>query len=215
MGDSQTKLSGAQCEAGKHVESSATADARMPVADEKITVDVMAEDATGTNTMSFSMKVTTGFEKMMLAWCEHHGIPLKDVRFEGPGGLEVQVQHTPERLGWSASRGKLLIQAVPADALVEARTPTGVAPSSAADLATVPGTPLHALEMTKAKSDIEAAEPAPKVAVSTASSRMPVANEKITVDVLAEDASGPNAMSFSMKVTTVFEKMMLAWCGHH
>merc|ERR1712232_951985 len=130
MGDSQTKLSGAQCEAGKHVESSATANARMPVADEKITVDVMAEDATGTNTMSFSMKVTTGFEKMMLAWCEHHGIPLKEVRFEGPGGVEVQVQHTPERLGWSASRGKLLIQAVPADALVEVATPTSVAPSS-------------------------------------------------------------------------------------
>merc|ERR1712110_766177 len=110
------------------------------------------------------MKVTTVFEKMMVAWCKHHGIPLGQVRFEGPGGLEVQVQQTPERLGWSGSRGKLVIQAVPADALAEARTPSSAAQAevdtnatNATSVATVPGTPLDALKTTKATSDIEAA----------------------------------------------------------
>merc|ERR1712228_703487 len=80
--------------------------------EEKIDVQVVAEDAQWENCLDFKMKFCTPFQKMMNAWCQHHSLSLQAVKFE-LDGREVQPEESPESFHWSPERGTLIIQASP------------------------------------------------------------------------------------------------------
>eukprot|EP00425_Heterocapsa_triquetra_P020846 CAMPEP_0195149326 /NCGR_PEP_ID=MMETSP0448-20130528/176877_1 /TAXON_ID=66468 /ORGANISM="Heterocapsa triquestra, Strain CCMP 448" /LENGTH=149 /DNA_ID=CAMNT_0040187971 /DNA_START=36 /DNA_END=481 /DNA_ORIENTATION=- len=133
------------------------------------------------------MKPRTPFDKMMRAWCQHHGLPLAQARFV-LGDRELRPEDTPQGCGCVAG-GVVEIHARPREA-----TSAEAAPVEA-NLAAA-GSP---------------ADPASALAAPAAD----VADGKIEVQVVAEGDEGENVIDFKMKLSSPFEKMMQAWCRHH
>eukprot|EP00930_Biecheleria_cincta_P020856 TRINITY_DN15596_c0_g3_i1.p1 TRINITY_DN15596_c0_g3~~TRINITY_DN15596_c0_g3_i1.p1 ORF type:complete len:2674 (+),score=607.81 TRINITY_DN15596_c0_g3_i1:20-8041(+) len=167
----------------------------VPASDGKLDVDVKALGDDGENVTSFKMKLDTPFAKMMTAWCQHHGLEVSDVVFEGCG-RELGPNDCPASLGWSLDKGKLVIQAKPredepASTPSAAKQSRGVAESSTSQSA---------------------------AASSQSSSSLPDAlgsDEKTEVRIKAMGPEGENVIIVKMKSSTPFEKMMTSWCGHH
>eukprot|EP00931_Biecheleriopsis_adriatica_P026180 TRINITY_DN1594_c0_g1_i2.p1 TRINITY_DN1594_c0_g1~~TRINITY_DN1594_c0_g1_i2.p1 ORF type:complete len:2278 (+),score=582.51 TRINITY_DN1594_c0_g1_i2:35-6835(+) len=162
-------------------------------AEEKVTVQVIAQGEEGDNVVDFKMKLSTPFEKMMKAWCQHHGIPLSEAVFEYQG-QELKAEDNPAKCEWSPSKGTLRIQARPKDEDTRDRAPTvphhkspegSVVPKEAAPLETSCAVPAKSVE------------------------------EKIEVRVIADGTQGQNVTNVKMKLSTPFEKMMAAWCKQY
>lgn len=84
-----------------------------PSAEVKINVQVVARCEDGTNNViDVKMKLTSPFEKMMKAWCQHTGFELAEVQFLR-NGRPMQMQDTPESLGWKLADGDLVIDVQP------------------------------------------------------------------------------------------------------
>jgi len=80
--------------------------------DARLDVRVIAQTEDGEAMMDFRMTLTTPFENMMLAWCEHQGLPQDAAKFE-INGEEVTVDMTPSSCGCSDTSNILIIKAVP------------------------------------------------------------------------------------------------------
>merc|ERR1719387_1621558 len=126
--------------------ATAEQEAGAQASDQKVAVQVLAEGTDGSNTLTFRMKLSTAFGKMMGAWCEHHGIPRAEVRFIH-GERELQADDSPQSCGWRIeSSGELVVRALPrasAQAVPAENVPTALptlasaAPSDGLSPATV------------------------------------------------------------------------------
>eukprot|EP00929_Paragymnodinium_shiwhaense_P012276 TRINITY_DN11912_c0_g1_i4.p1 TRINITY_DN11912_c0_g1~~TRINITY_DN11912_c0_g1_i4.p1 ORF type:complete len:2705 (-),score=759.65 TRINITY_DN11912_c0_g1_i4:133-8247(-) len=172
-------------------------DAGSPPADEKISVQVVAEGEDGQATQDFKMKLSTPFEKMMGAWSEQYGVPVEEVQFELQNGIELKPADTPGTHSWTAARGVLLITAMPRD---EKAVSTAEASRTTAAAAEPP--PANAAELA----------PAIKKEAPTTATGKSRSSEPIEVQVIAEGADGAHVTNIKMRATMKFEKMMLSWC---
>eukprot|EP00931_Biecheleriopsis_adriatica_P066738 TRINITY_DN41026_c0_g1_i1.p1 TRINITY_DN41026_c0_g1~~TRINITY_DN41026_c0_g1_i1.p1 ORF type:complete len:301 (+),score=57.54 TRINITY_DN41026_c0_g1_i1:89-991(+) len=80
----------------------------------KIDVQVLAKDGDGDNVVDFRMRSSTRFEKMMKAWCQHHGVDQSEALFELEG-RELKPDDTPASCGVLTSQRKVVILAKPRD----------------------------------------------------------------------------------------------------
>jgi len=178
--------------------------------DEKITVQVVAESAAGPNTVDFRMKPNTAFTKMMQAWCKINGVALEAAQFVFDGQT-LNPDDSPEKCGWSPTRGVLVIQAVPRHGGANDGASNDAA--SASEGIAEPRTRLSAGAAASVNASGCDKEVGPVIHTPVVGSEP--SEEKISVQVVAASADGPNIVDFKMKPGTMFGKMMEAWCSHN
>merc|ERR1719414_1366701 len=64
------------------------------------------------NALDFKMRSGTLFDKMMNAWCRHHGVDMSQAKFL-LGDRELLPGDSPQSVGWTPADGCLTIQAMP------------------------------------------------------------------------------------------------------
>ncbi|CAE8634540.1 unnamed protein product [Polarella glacialis] len=180
--------------------AAAPTDSKNSDVSETVNVQVVADGDDGENVVDFNMKLTTPFDKMMKAWCKHNGVELSEAIFE-IGERELQPDDCPDSLGWTLSKGTLVVQARPREDQETAPADTTVADSIGAG---------------SCEADTKPSMQTPVLAsaVPATDSKNSVLIEKVSVQVVADGDEGQNVVDFSMKLTTPFDKMMKAWCKH-
>eukprot|EP00927_Polykrikos_kofoidii_P040114 TRINITY_DN34345_c0_g1_i1.p1 TRINITY_DN34345_c0_g1~~TRINITY_DN34345_c0_g1_i1.p1 ORF type:complete len:2868 (+),score=633.37 TRINITY_DN34345_c0_g1_i1:1275-8606(+) len=184
-------------------------------ADEKVSVKVVAEEGNGLVPLEFKMKAPTLFDKMISAWCTHNLLTPKEATFEFEG-RELKPDDSPHTCGWSASKGQMLIRARQVN---QRKGPSFTPPDSAGQASRVAA----AARVAEAKLAMQALSTVPAKRPSLEPARAQQAqssaegsavDERIRVQVVAEDTGGRNVLDFRMKSNTPFERMMKAWCQH-
>ena len=142
--------------------------------DEKVAIQVIAQEEKGENIIDFKMKATAPFDKMMKAWLKHQGLQESDALFEYNGRV-LKAEDTPAMCGFSAADGIMKIDAKPRDAAESA---------------------------------------APRQNDGSPTTAAGSAEEKVSMQVVAQAEGGENIVDFKMKAASPFDKMMKAWCKH-
>merc|ERR1719247_3309275 len=126
----------------------------------------------------------------MKAWCQQNSLAVDAATFKHQG-RKLRAGDTPASLGWTLQSGVLTIEAEPRDGGEDDMQ------QLSEKIDTSPATSSHG----------QGASPASPVATAAASPP-----EKIQVKVTAQSEDGEVVTEFKMLPSTVFDKMMKAWC---
>jgi len=164
---------------------------------EKIAVRIVAMAADGEVTLEYQLASSAEFGTIMREWYEHHRLASGSARFLLDGSL-IREGDTPASLGRGSSQGPLRVVAEPRGDEEESKAAVPAASASNAPGAAKPPAPPAAEAGDSAAANV-AAEPAGAVEVK----------------VVADGSDGRNVLTFKMKLSTSFGKMMFKWCEHH
>ena len=162
--------------------------------DEKVSIQVVALTAGGENVVSFKMKPSSRFEKVMEAWCKEQSVLENDVSFEF-NGKELSPNDTPASCFWKARKGVMRINAKRREEKLENQTATALAEVSQ-----------------KARAPTRVEVPQAQDVQEQQGTLQSHDAEKVFIQVVALAEGGENAVDFKMKSSSRFEKMMKAWC---
>mmetsp|Transcript_46860 Transcript_46860/g.111518 ORF Transcript_46860/g.111518 Transcript_46860/m.111518 type:complete len:1233 (-) Transcript_46860:145-3843(-) len=162
---------------------------------EKVIINVLAELQGLPTLMTVKLKAQSPFQKVLNAWCSQHQKLATEVYLEH-SGRELGGAETPAHIGWLPG------SSTPFELRVKLRGAPQAAPPQSAppEERRAEPAPTPAAETSKADTQGSQATDAPAV---------------VNVEVVAEGSDGDHRLSFKMKMTTQFGKMMSRWSDNY